>query len=434
MNQHHLAVLTLGLSLVHGVCAADRPVTTTRDSGPGSLRQAILDANRTSGPDRIQFDAKKGPFAKPQRIRLASDLPPITDTLEIDGYIEDRLWEPSGVTIDGAGKHRLFRVAPDVTFHLRHLNLTGGSAEEGGALSSSGTTEVDSVACFGNQAARGGAIAQTGGRLWIGNASFWDNTAREAGGAVAIVDGDATLVHTTLHGNHAPSGANLHNGGRLVLANSILAHGVGGADCTSTRPPEAGSTHNLIMHNDGCGTPFSTEDPNLGQPGLYNGPTLTLPLMGGSPAINWADPAATVDAHGERLVWDQRGNGDPRDAAGLPDLGAFEVQAVTVMEVDVTDDVDRRGCTSLPGDCSLRGAIAIANASPRHDAITFENATFQAHPTLALKEPLPVITQNLTLSAPAELGLRIQGPAGSLTASPGVRLELQGVTLSTPSP
>jgi hypothetical protein len=35
-------------------------VSTTGDSGPGSLRQAILDANSNPGPDTIQFGIGSG--------------------------------------------------------------------------------------------------------------------------------------------------------------------------------------------------------------------------------------------------------------------------------------------------------------------------------------------------------------------------------------
>jgi hypothetical protein len=58
-------------------------VTTTDDSGPGSLRQAILDANATEEPDQIQFDI---PGAGMQTIAPSSPLPTITAPVMIDGY------------------------------------------------------------------------------------------------------------------------------------------------------------------------------------------------------------------------------------------------------------------------------------------------------------------------------------------------------------
>jgi hypothetical protein len=62
-------------------------VTNTNDSGAGSLRQAILDANNTAGADAIHFDI---PGAGVQTIHVNSSgygaLPTITDAVTIDGY------------------------------------------------------------------------------------------------------------------------------------------------------------------------------------------------------------------------------------------------------------------------------------------------------------------------------------------------------------
>jgi parallel beta-helix repeat protein len=62
--------------------AATFVVTHTNDSGPGSLRQAILDANAHAGPDEIHFAIGVG---GPQTIAPLSALPPITDPVLIDG-------------------------------------------------------------------------------------------------------------------------------------------------------------------------------------------------------------------------------------------------------------------------------------------------------------------------------------------------------------
>jgi hypothetical protein len=49
------AVLALGIRAAPFSGAATFTVTTTADSGPGSLRQAILDANASAGLDTIAF-------------------------------------------------------------------------------------------------------------------------------------------------------------------------------------------------------------------------------------------------------------------------------------------------------------------------------------------------------------------------------------------
>jgi hypothetical protein len=58
-------------------------VTNTLDSGPGSLRQAILNANAKPGRDTIAFNM---PGAGLHTITPATPLPTITDPVVIDGY------------------------------------------------------------------------------------------------------------------------------------------------------------------------------------------------------------------------------------------------------------------------------------------------------------------------------------------------------------
>ena len=60
-------------------------VTNTQDSGAGSLRQAILDANANPGPDDITFNI---PGAGVHTVKPLSPLPVVTDTVNIDGYMQ----------------------------------------------------------------------------------------------------------------------------------------------------------------------------------------------------------------------------------------------------------------------------------------------------------------------------------------------------------
>jgi hypothetical protein len=80
-------VLFVGYSVLLGstLNAATFTVTTTADTGAGSLRQAILDANANSGPDDIRFNI---PGAGIQTINPLSPPPIITDRVHINGYTQ----------------------------------------------------------------------------------------------------------------------------------------------------------------------------------------------------------------------------------------------------------------------------------------------------------------------------------------------------------
>src|SRR5438552_18708093 len=73
------------LFLLFGVCAtcalgATFVVSNFNDSGAGSLRQAILDANAAPGTDLIQVSHGVG------TINLVTPLPPVTDTAQIINF------------------------------------------------------------------------------------------------------------------------------------------------------------------------------------------------------------------------------------------------------------------------------------------------------------------------------------------------------------
>jgi len=68
--------------------------------------------------------------------------------------------------------------------------------------------------------------------------------------------------------------------------------------------------------------------PLLGTLGNYGGPTQTIPLLSGSPAIDAGNPSGCTDGHGILLKTDQRGQPRPdkEDKIGC-DMGAFERQS-----------------------------------------------------------------------------------------------------------
>src|SRR5262245_18597886 len=81
-------------------------VTNTNDSGPGSLRAAIMSVNADPNPRSDDIDFRIDPTA-PQTIHLASALPTITHQVRIFGYDSGHV--SSEVGLDGSA---LVRTAP----------------------------------------------------------------------------------------------------------------------------------------------------------------------------------------------------------------------------------------------------------------------------------------------------------------------------------
>jgi hypothetical protein len=73
------------LCSIHTAAGDTYPVTNTNDSGAGSLRQAIMDANGHGGPDNISFNI---PGSGVRTITPATALPAITSPVTIDGYTQ----------------------------------------------------------------------------------------------------------------------------------------------------------------------------------------------------------------------------------------------------------------------------------------------------------------------------------------------------------
>lgn len=79
-----VGVINLNLALAH---AATIVVTNTADSGAGSLRQAILDANADASPNEVTI-AFNIPGSGVQTLAPMTPLPTITRTVTIDGYTQ----------------------------------------------------------------------------------------------------------------------------------------------------------------------------------------------------------------------------------------------------------------------------------------------------------------------------------------------------------
>lgn len=113
-------------------------VSNTNDAGPGSLRQAILDAN---AGDTITYLGKT-----PGTIVLSSGIIALTRNVTIAGPGASKL------TISGNGASQIFSIAQNVTVNINGMTLTNGysAASDGGAILNSGNLSVDGDAFTSN--------------------------------------------------------------------------------------------------------------------------------------------------------------------------------------------------------------------------------------------------------------------------------------------
>ena len=373
-------------------------VTNLNDSGAGSLRQAIIDANALAGTDTIEFsDTISG-----GTIVLTSGQLSITDSVIIDGDEDGDL--KADVAISGNNASRVFLVAtPGITADLSSLTLEDGLAATGGAIyavsgsqlnlthstisdsaaDSGGAvlasdTRIASSTFTGNSATFGGALYLRSGTATITNVTLEGNTANDAGGAIIastaggtpLAIDNSTIVGNTLRAGATYDGAGVatFGGGVTEISNSILSGNTGGRDFAgvtgnpgllTAQSSLVGTT--TVISTDNGGNLFS-DTPGVAALADNGGAVQTraldltsLAIAAGDASILPAD-AADVDNDGDTAeILPIDANGNPR-IIGTLDMGAAEVALASVVVDTLVDEDD--GDFSA-GDLSLREALGL---------------------------------------------------------------------------
>jgi hypothetical protein len=214
-------------------------VTSTNDSGPGSLRQALADADNG---DTINFD----PLLNRRNIGLTTAELVIDKNVTINGPGSNLL----GVYRSSQTSIRIIHVMPDVTATVAGLTISGGYSGDqqfgGGILNDHAVLTLESCLVQNYVGDYGGGVYNDGSggnaTLTILNTSVSGNHASVGGGLNndAGNSGSATLLLTnsTVKGNTAafngfPTGGGAGGGinnssGNMIISNSVVTHNLAG--------------------------------------------------------------------------------------------------------------------------------------------------------------------------------------------------------------
>ncbi len=241
----------------------------------------------------------------------------------------------------------------DATLTVTDSTFSGNSASGGGGgVANSGTLSVaNSTFSHNNAFATGGAIANLDGTLTVTNSTFSGNATSGQGNGESPFGGGAIENEGTLTLNNSTFSSNgtkgIYGGGAILsnstatVTNTILANNSLGGSCGSSiidgGPDVTDGGHNIDdgttcgFSGSGCsdttGSSFCNTTPLLDPAGLADngGPTETIALEAGSPAINAGDESVCAAAPVNNL--DQRGAVRPGTGATSCSIGAYEFNA-----------------------------------------------------------------------------------------------------------
>ncbi|MBI1825238.1 MAG: hypothetical protein HY287_04485 [Planctomycetes bacterium] len=287
-------------------------MTNGSDSGPGSLRQAILDANAAGSENIIEIQLP----TNANDITLTTiggtafgctGLPDIANTLTINGHsatirrdpkspLFRLFYVPAGSSlsivdaaiIGGVAKQDL-RTCPLAiaengggicsigSLHLKDVSLTGCSAGLGGGIYADGHLVIEDSIVNGNNANLSGGIHFIGVDARLTDSTISANEANVVGGvnfvsgtvtvdrctihnnkliAVETAYGSVTMINSTLSGNQGP--AIYHFGpGPLSLihctvANNVLSFGQGAIENDYYYPNRVTLSHTILANSVNC--------------------------------------------------------------------------------------------------------------------------------------------------------------------------------------
>lgn len=359
-------ILLLGILLSVPVFGASIVVDSTLDAvdtNPGdglcmtaaaqcTLRAAIQETNQLPGADVITLPTGGYSLSIPgegEDLGATGDLDILddltlqgsgADLTQINGAAMDRVIHSigfgktvvladlhivNGKTINGNDGGGVTFVLGNGTirrcFIESNIAVPGGASngDGGGVYISLSNVLIESSTIAFNAGSYGGGIASNGGNTIIENSTISGNLGNGPGGGISIT-GTAILRNTTVTENQGQNGGGIFVAATnsLSTVNSIIAGNTASMsnDCGGSI---TSSGFNLVQDASGClgliASDITGVTPLLGALSDQGGPTLTHPLLLGSPAIN-------TGLNANCALMDQRGITRPQGE--VCDIGAFE--------------------------------------------------------------------------------------------------------------
>jgi predicted outer membrane repeat protein len=213
-----------------------------------------------------------------------------------------------------------------------HSTVSRNKATEGGGILNLGVVHLRSSTLSGNTSESFGAGIESFGNLTIVNSTFANNVAIYGGAIYSVAT--TAISSSTFSGNSAIIGGGVYNAqpqANVTSQNTIIAGNI-----ASYRSPDCAGIvtsqdYNLIGDTSGCSIALGEHDligvsAELGPLSDNGGPTHTMALLTGSPAIDAGNPDGCTNNNGVLLTVDQRIFPRPSPQGGLCDIGAYELQ------------------------------------------------------------------------------------------------------------
>ncbi len=283
-------------------------VTTLANAGPGSLRQALLDANSTAGPDTIAF-------AVTGTIRISgAALPTIDDPVLIDGGTAPGFVSAPRVRVDFQNTRGFTITATATGSQIRSLSIVD-SAAAGITIAASSTTVADNyIGLWENgltiEANRGDGVLILAGanNNTIGVAStvafqLSNVISGNRANGVRISGSSGNVVAANYIGTDASGQIPLGNVGQGIRLTAGANNNLIGGEATAGNDPKAGifarpPQGNLISANFQAGIRIDGGS-TLNQ---LSGNFIGTSASGNAPLGNRHDGVAIVAANGNRLI------------------------------------------------------------------------------------------------------------------------------------